>query len=440
MDEEKNINQAENSDTDKPSDNAAVQSPDASKETPEEVSAPEETDACKEEEQEEQEEQEKQEEQEEPKKLGKLLKYTAFVSVGLATFSLVMRICLSKNPGAGELFYRYVTRYLQAIMAKLTSFIPFSLAETVLLLLPLFAVMIIVFAIYRFAKRDTYRLKRYVVCIFIAICLIFSNFVLNLSILYCRPSLSELCGIDDSDITADELCAASFYAAYKLDEIIAGGNISFDKSGASICPYGFEELDRRIDSAFDAYADRNDWISPYGAKAKIIALSDYMTYTHISGIYTQYTGEANINVNYPDYVVCSTIAHEKAHQRGIAPEDEANLVAFFVLAESEDDYLRYCGYMSIFSNLTGDCYIAAPEFYAYNIAPLVPQEVLGEFNAYSSFFVKYRNSEASKKTNAVNNAYLKLNGDSNGTLSYDMVSGMAAKYILGVAEKELSAE
>ena len=374
------------------------------------------------------------------KKLGLIFKIPAVFSLGLAIFSVVLRICLAKQPWAGEVFYRYVSRYLQAFMGKLTSFLPFSLAETIIILMPLIAIVMMIFAVYRFIKRDSYRLKRTVVCLFTVICLVVSNFVLNLSILYCRPSLEELTGLDGTEVGADELCAASLYAVIQLDALTGSGSFEFDADGASVCPYSFTELDEKIDDAFDRYAEENDWMSPYGAKAKIIAFSDYMTYTHISGIYTQYTGEVNINVNYPDYVVCSTIAHEKAHQRGIAPEDEANLAAFFVLCESGDPYLEYCGYMSVFSNLANDTYGAAPQFYSRNISPYIPEKVHSEFSAYSKFFRKYEESEASKKVETVNNAYIQMNGDENGTASYNMVSEMAAKYILRKAEAEYSAE
>ncbi len=380
------------------------------------------------------------EDEEDSRKLGKFLKAAAFLSFALALASGILRFCFSKNAWAAEAFYRYVSRYLQAVAAKATSILPFSLAETIIILLPFVIITVLVLSVYHLVKRDTYKLKCTVVCIFTAVCLVFSNFMLNLSILYCRPSLSELSGLDESGISSDELCASSVYVIHKLGECVDSGAFRYDISGASVNPYGYEELDRRIEAAFDKFAEANKWVSPFGAKSKIIALSDLMTYTHISGIYTQYTGEANINVNYPDHIVCATMAHEKAHQRGIAPEDEANLVAFFVLAESGDPYLEYCGYMSIFSDLTTDCYKAAPEYYVYNIAPLVPKEVNNDFEAYARFFEKYTESEAAQVADTANNAYLRLNGEEHGVESYHMTSGLVAKYIMGRIDKEFYEE
>ena len=364
------------------------------------------------------------------KKLGRSTVIIALLSFGLATASGVLRMCLSSNVWAAEAFYRYVTRYLQAFMTKITSILPFSLAETLVVMLPFAIVAVFSFAVYRLVKKDTYRLKRMVVCIFTVLSLLFANFMLNLSILYCRPSLSELTGMDDKNISADELCASSIYMIHKLEQCIDSGAFAFNAGGASTSPYGYDELDERIEQAYDSFAQRNVWLSPYGAKTKIISLSDIMTYTHISGIYTQYTGEANINVNYPDHVVCATMAHEKAHQRGIAPEDEANLVAFFVLAESGDPYLEYCGYMSIFSDLTSDCRNAAPEYYYDNILPLIPAQVKGDLDAYAEFFKKYEKSKAADVTDTANNAYLRFNGEEHGVASYRMTSAMSTRYIM----------
>ena len=197
-----------------------------------------------------------------------------------------------------------------------------------------------------------------------------------------------------------------------------------------MCPYDFDELDKRIELAFDKYAEKNPWLSPYGSRAKIISLSDYMTYTHIAGMYTPYTGESNININYPEYVVTSTVAHEKAHARGIGPEDEANLVAFFVLAESGDPYLEYCGYMSVFYELMSACRSSSETIYAKNVLPYIPECVVREFAAYNSFFKPYRKSAASTVANAVNDTYLKLNGESDGIKSYGMTVDMTVAYII----------
>ena len=52
------------------------------------------------------------------------------------------------------------------------------------------------------------------------------------------------------------------------------------------------------------------------SKAKIILNSKLLSYTNITGIYSPFTGEANINTNQPSTSIPFTILHEMAHQRG----------------------------------------------------------------------------------------------------------------------------
>lgn len=91
-------------------------------------------------------------------------------------------------------------------------------------------------------------------------------------------------------------------------------------------------------------------------KIKQIAVSKLMTYTHIAGVYTYYTGEANLNTNFPSYTLPYTAAHELSHQRGTAREDEANFLAFLVCMESDDEYIKYSGYLNLFEYVAGALY------------------------------------------------------------------------------------
>ena len=149
--------------------------------------------------------------------------------------------------------------------------------------------------------------------------------------------------------------------------------------------------------------------------------------SHISGVYTYFTGEANINVNFPDYTLPFTAAHEMAHQRGIAREDEANFVAFLVCAASDDEYIRYSGYLNLYEYVSSALYSADKDAYAEVRAKLAP-EARREMAAYSAFFDKYRENVAANVTETVNNTYLTMQGTP-GTKSYGMVVDLAVAYL-----------
>ena len=165
----------------------------------------------------------------------------------------------------------------------------------------------------------------------------------------------------------------------------------------------------------------------YDVMAKKIYLSEYLTYTHISGMYFPFSSEANVNTNYPEYVVAYSLAHEKAHQRGIAGEDEANFVAFLACMNSDNEYLEYSALMSMYEYFLDAIYMSEPAVYV-SLIESTDKRILGEMCAYSVFFDKYRDSNASKVADVVNDTYIKSMGDSRGVESYSRVVELCVSY------------
>ena len=204
----------------------------------------------------------------------------------------------------------------------------------------------------------------------------------------------------------------------ELNELTDGVAFS-ESSNFSVMPYGYSELNQKLIYAYELASEKYDFIHTFDSSIKRIMLSEPMTYTHISGVYTFFTGEANINTNFPDYTLPFTAAHELAHQRGFAREDEANFIAFLVCIESPDKYIRYSGYLNLYEYLAGALSSANMEYYA-KISTTVDKNVKLERIAYSNFFEKYRENVIEKVSDAVNDTFLTVNG-TEGTKSYGMV-------------------
>ena len=162
-----------------------------------------------------------------------------------------------------------------------------------------------------------------------------------------------------------------------------------------------------------------------------------MSETHFTGFYTFFTGEANINVDFPDYTLPYTAAHEFAHQRGIARENEANFIAFLVCSSSDDLYLQYSGYLNLYEYVASALYSASPTMY-YEVYATVPAYAKQEMRAYSAFYAKYKDSEAGKVGSSINNAFLQANGTVEGTKSYGLVVDLAVAYYRTVVSAEPS--
>ena len=264
-----------------------------------------------------------------------------------------------------------------------------------------------------------------IISIISAASLIFSSFVLTFSAGYRGSTLAQKLELEQEKISSGELYDSALYLVGKVNEFSKG--IEYGEDNFSIMPYDRKTMSKKLIEAYDSYCDDHSFINNFYSNVKPVILSEAMSYTHITGVYTFFTGEANLNVDFPNYTLPYTAAHELAHQRGIAREDEANLIAFLVSIESDDDYILYCAYLNMYEYIASALYKADKDLYREAHGMLSPS-VRAELIAYSNFFNKYRESTASKVSSTVNDAYLKAQGTV-GKKSYGMVVDLAVAYL-----------
>lgn len=367
-------------------------------------------------------------ENEKKKKRGffKYVSIPAFILLCIFLIAVIVHIVAINSTAFADFFNINISSAVRAFLAYATGWLPFSLAETMIVGLPVY--IIVIFITFIVISKDTFKAKRVLISMFSVVTLFYSTFVLGYGIGYHGSSLDTKLGIEREGVTAEEL----YETALKVNDEINGiiDEIKFDvSSGASVMPYSLDEMQSRLMDAYDIAYDKYPFVTRLHSRMKYIALSKPMTYTHISGVYSYYTGEANLNINFPDYSLPYTAAHEFAHQRGIAPEDEANFVAFLVCKDSEDVYIRYCGYQNMLEYLMNALASADHELY-YDLVYQLDDRVRSEMSAFNRFFEPYRYSKASEVSSAMNDAYLKAAGDENGEKSYGMVVDLAVAYYI----------
>ncbi len=347
------------------------------------------------------------------------------VLYAVALTALILHILFYRFPAFADRFNLTVGAFFRAVFAHITGLLPFSLAEAVLLCLPVALVLLVVFCVHTLNHDSGTRSMRLICTLLAVLCALYSAFVFLFASAYRGKSLDQKLSLETTEVSAGQLAST---ARYFLELANAEADqVTFTFGGASVMPYS---LDRMIDLLNDAYAKVNescDFVQKLRAPVKYVALSGPMTYTHISGVYTYYTGEANININFPDYTLPYTAAHEMSHQRGIAPENEANFMAFLVCAASDDAYIRYSGYMNMYEYLLNALYTADRTLY-YELWNQTDIRLQCEEISYSEFFSRYSENAVATASNAVNDTYLKVQGQSAGTRSYGMVVDLAVAY------------
>lgn len=338
--------------------------------------------------------------------------------------SAVLYVVFTQNAHFADWFNQNIGAIGRVILALVTNPLPFSLTELLLILLPFWIVALIYIA-YRYYSHTARSALAYVGILLGILCIVGIIFVWNFAPGYYGTKLEEKLSLDREEVSAEELYGTAKILTNELKEL--SEEIVFEESGSSVMPYSYSEMNEKLLEAYDHFCEKYDFIHTYPSRVKPIMLSEPMSYTHITGIYTFFTGEANLNVNFPDYTLPYTAAHELAHQRGIAREDEANFVAFLVCMESDDPYIRYSAALNLYEYLASPLYSANVELYRRNYAAL-PYEVKGELAAYAKFFEKYRENVAATVSEATNNAYLQSQGAQEGTRSYNMVVDLAVAY------------
>ncbi len=356
-------------------------------------------------------------------------KFDKFVPRGVQVIMLLsvvaagLHIGFTYNTSFADFFNTYVSTGFRAVLAYATMWIPFSFAEALIIFLPILAVFAIV-KISRYTGGSWRKLTRALTSVISVLLVIYILFVTLMAAGYRAVTLDEKLGLEADGANAEELYSTTLAVVDALNE--AADNIVFTSAGSSLMPYDLNTLNDKLMDAYGALSADYSFIPDIRTRFKPIALSEPMTYTHIAGVYSFFTGEANVNVNYPDYVNAYTAAHELAHQRGIARENEANFIAYLVCLSSDDEYLRYSGYLNMFEYLASALRRASREYYSDVYAKL-DSRVYGELRAYSKFFEKYTDNIASNVSGAVNNSYLQSQGTP-GTVSYGLVVDLAVAY------------
>lgn len=350
----------------------------------------------------------------------------SMVLFAIAICALTVELIAKSNVAFAEAINESAGRVIRLILAKSTSFIPFSLAETFLLCSPVL-IAILVMLVIRAGNKSLKSLIKFTAGILSLITLIYSTFVFGFGAGYYGKTIDEKLGLDRKDVSAQEL--------YDTARLLLSGaekeleNVTFPEGTYSSMMFSYAEMNEKLNRAWEKVSEKYPCFQSFRSNTKPVMLSGIWTYTHTSGVYSFFTGEANVNVNYPDFIIISSAAHEMAHQRGVAREDEANFASFLVCINSDDPYIRYSGYLDMFREVRDKLYSADKELYN-KLVSAMSAETKKEIYSFAKFFDKYRDNVAATVSNKVNDTYITSHGQEAGIKSYGLVVDLLCAYML----------
>ena len=156
---------------------------------------------------------------------------------------------------------------------------------------------------------------------------------------------------------------------------------------------------------------------------KAVHFSRIMSLLDFTGIYCPYTGESNVNVDSPACLLPSTAAHELAHQRGIASEQECNFLAILAATTCGQEGYAYSGWLLGYIYL-GNALARADHDAWEQVWASLPEGVKADLRNNNAYWKQFQDSTVQKASNTVYDNFLKSYGEELGLQTYGTVTDL----------------
>ena len=324
----------------------------------------------------------------------------------------------SRFPDAAERYYsRMIYRYTSQAISSFTGLLPFSVAEILVIAALLLMTVAAVHGIIRLVKSPGKRLKllaKQLVATAAAVSILYFSFTAVWGLNYHRLSVADTAGLELRPASVEELESLCRHLIEKANEL--RDFVEEDQNGVMVSPKGAGDILKRAGKGYRAAAKTYPELGGGYGRPKAVMLSRVMSHQGIGGIYFPFTGEANVNVLQPHFIIPFTASHEMAHQRGFAREDEANYIGYLASVMHPDYDFRYSGTMAALrysmNALAGhdmERYILLRQEYSEGVAR--------DFNAWYEYCSRYEGF-VKETTDRINDRYLQAQGQADGVQSY----------------------
>nr|WP_326184688.1 DUF3810 domain-containing protein [uncultured Oscillibacter sp.] len=252
---------------------------------------------------------------------------------------------------------------------------------------------------------------------------VYAGFCLLWGVNFWTDSFQDRSGIRAQPVAQADLLAVTAYFAERLSRAAEG--VARDEDGL----FAVSREDILADSPF--VYDELEKIFPFlefddlGVKA--MGFSRLMSITDFTGVYCPWTGESNVNVDSPACLLPSTAAHEMAHQRGFASEQECNFLAVLASTTSGEPAYVYAGWLMGYIHLGNALYRVDPDAY-WAIRDGLPDTVKADLAYNNAYWDQFRDTAVQQAATTVYDGILKAYGDERGIQSYGTVVDLLVVY------------
>ena len=144
------------------------------------------------------------------------------------------------------------------------------------------------------------------------------------------------------------------------------------------------------------------------------------------GYFNPFTGESQINSKTPEALYAVTIAHEHAHQLGVAAENEANFIGVLASLKHRDKFIQYAGYSYALRYCLNELGRQDKKLYNELYHEILPG-VLAMYKSHQEFWKRY-DSVIERLSKEVWDKMLKANKQADGIRSYNYIVALLVNF------------
>ena len=252
---------------------------------------------------------------------------------------------------------------------------------------------------------------------------VYAVFCLMWGVNFWTDSFQEQSGIVAQPVEQEDLAKTTAYFVAQL--IHTADAVPRNEDGTFAVP--MEEILEAAPTVYDPLEQVFPELAFDDPGVKAMRFSRIMSITGFTGVYFACIGESNVNVDSPTNLLPATIAHELAHQRGVASEQECNFLGVLASTTSGNPAYEYSGWLLGFIHLGNALCRINPDLY-WALRAYLPDSVEADLRQNNAYWDQFEDNVVEQVSEKVYDGMLKSYGEEQGIQSYGTVVDLLVTY------------
>ena len=329
---------------------------------------------------------------------------------------------------------RFVRPVLRTLGEK-SAGVSFSIAELLIVMTVVGLLFYLLFFIEGVVRRGHFfrRLYRIVLTLVCLVLVVYAGFCVLWGVYFYGDDFMTQSGLESGEVSVEQLRTVTAFFASLANETAE----LVERDAEGVCATDRQAVLERSGGLYAALEADFPCLEGPPLRAKGLMLSRLLSYTDFTGFFFPFTGEANVNTDFPPALFAATVAHELAHQRGVAKEQEANFVAVLACLRNDDPDFTYSAALLAYTYL-GNALAQADREGWQEIYSGLSDLVLRDFEADNAYWARFR-TPVRTVSNTVYENFMYSYDQTLGLRSYGACVDLLVNYYYESALQYLSA-